>query len=167
MSLNTVALVGRLANDPDLRYTPNGKAVANFRLAVQRTYKDQNGDYQADFLNCVIWNKPAENLAQYMNKGSQVGVTGSLQSRSYENNQGQRVYVTEVVVNNATFLESKKNNQRNNNQSGNSYQNQGNPYQNNQYQGNPYQNQNQNQGNPYQGGGQFEPIDISDDELPF
>lgn len=92
--LNSVSLVGRLTDDPNLRYTSTGKAVANFRLAIQRPFKNQNGDYEADFINCVVWNKQAENLAQYMNKGSTIAVSGSLQSRSYENQNGQKVYVT-------------------------------------------------------------------------
>lgn len=150
--LNSVSLVGRLTDDPNLRYTSTGKAVANFRLAIQRPFKNQNGDYEADFINCVVWNKQAENLAQYMNKGSTIAVSGSLQSRSYENQNGQKVYVTEVLVNNVSFIQSKKNN------------NQNNGYQNNQNvwpeQGSQLQDQQKN-------GGQLEPYDISDDDLPF
>src|SRR5690625_7798044 len=80
--INRVTLVGRLTKDVDLRYTQNGIAVANFSIAVQRNFKNQNGDYDADFINCVVWRKPAENLANYMKKGSQVGVDGRLQSRT-------------------------------------------------------------------------------------
>ena len=105
--INTVTLVGRLTKDPELRYTQTGKGVATFTLAVTRPFKNQNGDYEADFINCQTWGKAAENLANYMRKGSKVGVVGRIQTRNYENNQGQKVYVTEVVAEQVTFLESK------------------------------------------------------------
>ena len=105
--INTVTLVGRLTKDPELRYTQTGKGVATFTLAVTRPFKNQNGDYEADFINCQTWGKAAENLANYMRKGNKVGVVGRVQTRSYENNQGQKVYVTEVVAEQVTFLESK------------------------------------------------------------
>jgi single-strand DNA-binding protein len=112
--MNTVNLIGRLTKDCELRYTPNGKAVAQFTLAVNRTFKNQNGDYEADFFRVVVWNKAAENAAEYLGKGSQCGVTGRLQSRSYENNQGQRVYVTEVVADNVQFLDTRNDNSNRN-----------------------------------------------------
>src|SRR5690625_757288 len=106
--INNVTLVGRLTRDVDLRYTPNGKAVANFGLAVNRPFKNSNGENEADFINCQAWGKTAENLANYMKKGSQIGVVGRIQTRSYENNEGRTIYVTEVVTENIQFLESKK-----------------------------------------------------------
>src|SRR5690625_4468787 len=104
--MNRVVLVGRLTRDPDLRYTPNGVAVANFTIAVNRPFKNDQGEQQADFINGVVWRKPAENLANYMKKGSQIGVDGRLQSRSYEQD-GRTVYVTEVVADSIQFLDTK------------------------------------------------------------
>ena len=101
--MNIVALTGRLVRDPELRYTPNGTPVANFTIAVNRPTRD--GQQDADFLNCVAWNKTAETLAQYQRKGNMIGVEGSLQSRSYDGNDGKKVYVTEVVARKITFLE--------------------------------------------------------------
>lgn len=110
--INNVVLVGRLTKDPDLRYTANGQATANFTLAVNRSYKNANGQYDADFINVVIWRKPAETLAQYAKKGTLLGVTGRIQTRNYENQQGQRVYVTEVVCENFQLLESRASSER-------------------------------------------------------
>lgn len=106
--LNSVCLVGRLTKDPELRYTPNNQAVATFSLAVNRNFKGQNGEREADFINCVIWRQQAENLANWAKKGALIGITGRIQTRSYENQQGQRVYVTEVVADGFQLLESKK-----------------------------------------------------------
>lgn len=106
--LNSVTLVGRLTKDPELRYTPNNQAVATFSLAVNRNFKSQNGEREADFINCVIWRQQAENLANWAKKGALIGITGRIQTRSYENQQGQRVYVTEVVADNFQLLESRK-----------------------------------------------------------
>lgn len=106
--INNVALVGRMAGDAELRYTPNNQAVATFRLAVNRTFKNQNGEREADFINCVIWRQQAENLVNWSKKGALIGITGRIQTRSYENQQGQRVYVTEVVADNFQLLESRK-----------------------------------------------------------
>src|SRR5699024_7973644 len=105
--LNRVVLVGRLTRDPDLRYTPNGVAVANFNIAVNRPFTNQQGNRDADFINCVVWRRPAENLANYMKKGNQIGVDGRLQSRTYEGQDGKTVYVTEVVADSVQFLEPK------------------------------------------------------------
>lgn len=104
--MNKTILIGRLTKDPELRYTPNGIAVANFTIAVNRPFAKE-GDQQADFINCVVWRKPAENLANYQRKGNLIAVDGRIQTRSYENNEGQRVYVTEVVADNIQYLESK------------------------------------------------------------
>lgn len=106
--INTVALVGRLTKDSELRYTANGTAVATFTLAVNRNYTSQSGQREADFINCVIWRKPAEAFAKYTRKGTLVGVTGRIQTRSYDNTQGQKVYVTEVVLDNFQLLETRR-----------------------------------------------------------
>lgn len=106
--LNNVSLVGRLTKDPELRYTPNNQAVSTFSLAVNRNFKSQNGEREADFINCVIWRQQAENLANWAKKGALIGITGRIQTRSYENQQGQRVYVTEVVADGFQLLESRK-----------------------------------------------------------
>ena len=106
--INNVVLVGRMTRDAELRYTPQNKAVATFTLAVNRNFKNQNGEREADFINCILWNQPAENLANWAKKGTLIGVTGRIQTRNYENQQGQRVYVTEVMANNFQMLESRK-----------------------------------------------------------
>lgn len=109
--INRVILVGRLTKDPEYKVTPAGVQVANFTLAVNRTFKNAKGEQEADFLNCVVFRKPAENVNNYLKKGSLAGVEGRLQSRSYENNEGKRVYVTEVVCDSVQFLEPKGSNQ--------------------------------------------------------
>lgn len=147
MSMNRVVLVGRLTRDPELRYTPNGVAVANFTIASNRPFKNENGESEADFINCVVWRKAAESLANYMKKGNQIGVDGRLQSRSYDDADGKRVFVTEVVAESVQFLETKGSNQNNNN---------------NQYQNNNINNT-MNNNMEIEGA----PMDISDDDLPF
>lgn len=112
--LNRVVLTGRLTRDPELRYTGSGTAVCSFTVAVDRQFRNQNGDRDADFISCVIWRKSAENFANFTHKGSLVGIDGRLSTRNYENNQGQRVYVTEVTVDNFALLEPRSNNQGNN-----------------------------------------------------
>ncbi|WP_440671138.1 single-stranded DNA-binding protein [Bacillus subtilis] len=107
--INRVVLTGRLAKDPILRYTPNGKAVAVFTLAVNRTFTNQQGNREADFINCVAWRNQAENVANFLKKGSLAGVDGRLQTRSYDNQEGQRVIVTEVQAERVQFLEPKGN----------------------------------------------------------
>lgn len=108
--INNVVLVGRMAGDAELRYTPNNQAVATFRLAVNRNFKNQNGEREADFINCVIWRQQAENLANWAKKGALIGITGRIQTRNYENQQGQRVYVTEVIADSFQLLEFNKQN---------------------------------------------------------
>lgn len=164
--MNRVVLVGRLTKDPDLRYTANGTPVATFTLAVNRTFSNQQGEREADFINCVVWRRPAENVANFLKKGSLAGVDGRIQTRNYEGQDGKRVYVTEVVAESVQFLEPK------NASSGYSggvggQREQADPFGgNNQNQ----PNRNNNQGytrvdeDPFAGGGQ---IDISDDDLPF
>ena len=106
--INNVTLVGRMTRDAELRYTPSNQAVATFSLAVNRNFKSQNGERKADFINCVIWRQQAENLANWAKNGALIGIVGRIQTRNYENQQGQRVYVTEVVAENFQLLESRK-----------------------------------------------------------
>ncbi|MDC3414926.1 single-stranded DNA-binding protein [Aquibacillus sp. 3ASR75-11] len=157
--LNRVVLVGRLTRDPDLRYTPNGVAVANFTIAVNRPFSNQQGNREADFINCVVWRRAAENLANFMKKGSLVGVDGRLQSRSFDGQDGKRVFVTEVVADSVQFLDSKGSSSQGGGQ-------QGSPgYQEKQSQSNNQEFSRQDEEDPFKNNG--EPIDISDDDLPF
>lgn len=142
--INQTILVGRLANEVKLKYTQSNQAVATFSLAVNRRFKNQNGEREADFINCVIWRQQAENLANWGKKGNLIGITGSIQTRNYENQQGQRVYVTEVVADSFQLLEFNK--------------------QNNQGQSQSY-NQQPDFGHNEQM--QSSLMDISDDDLPF
>ncbi|MCO5531557.1 single-stranded DNA-binding protein [Enterococcus faecium] len=155
--INNLTLVGRLTKDPDLKYTGNGTAVATFTLAVNRNFTNQSGEREADFINCVIWRKPAETLANYAKKGVLIGVTGRIQTRSYENQQGQKVYVTEVIADNFQLLESKKADSSQNTQGSGASNNQTNNYTRNQ------QNTNSATADPFGNSS----IDISDDDLPF
>lgn len=107
--MNKVTLIGRLTKDPELRYTSSNIAVASFTLAVDRGYTGQNGERQADFLNIVVWRKPAENVKKFLTKGSQVAVDGSIQTRSYDDPNGQKRYITEILANSVEFLGSKGN----------------------------------------------------------
>lgn len=110
--INRVVMVGRMTRDPELRRTGSGAAVTSFMLALNRNYNSADGQ-QADYISCVVWNKVAENVAQYCSKGSLVGVEGRLRSRTYDNAQGQRVYVTEVVCDSVQFLETRAQRERN------------------------------------------------------
>lgn len=107
--INNVVLIGRLTRDAELRYTPSNIAVATFNLAVNRNFKNDNGDREADFINVVMWRQQAENFANWVKKGNLVGITGRIKTRSYDNQQGQRVYVTEVVAESFQILEKKDN----------------------------------------------------------
>ena len=157
--INSVVLVGRMVKDADLRYTAQGQAVATFSLAVNRNFKSQNGEREADFISCVIWRKQAENLANWAKKGTLVGIEGRIQTRNYENSQGQRVYVTEVVAESFQVLENK-----------NTQMNRGNGNENasasNQGGFDSTGDQTPNFGNGF---GSFggTPMDVSDDDLPF
>ena len=111
--INNVVLIGRLTRDAELRYTPSNIAVATFNLAVNRNFKNQAGDYEADFISCIMWRQQAENFANWLKKGALVGITGRIQTRSYDNQQGQRVYVTEVVAESFQILEKKDNSANN------------------------------------------------------
>lgn len=106
--INNVTLVGRTTKAIELKQNVNGTAYARFTLAVNRPTKDQNGNSQADFINCVVWSKQAENAAKYVGKGAQIGVEGRIQTTTYDDNNGVRQYMTEVVANKITFLESKR-----------------------------------------------------------
>ena len=140
--MNSICLVGRLTKNVELRYTPSNVAVATFTLAVNRTFKNENGDREADFINCVMWRQQAENLASWAKKGALIGITGRIQTRSYDNQQGQRVYVTEVVAEQYQLLESKG-------------------------KGNQGQQRPQTQQQTPDFSRQGAPMDISDDDLPF
>ena len=106
--MNKVILIGRITKDPELRKTPTDVSVVQFTIAVNRAFQQQNGERQADFINCIAWRNQAENLAKYIKKGGQIAVEGSIQTRSYDDQNGVRRFVTEVVCNQITFLESKK-----------------------------------------------------------
>ena len=154
--INNVVLVGRITKDADLRYISNGDAVATFTLAVNRQFTNQAGEREADFINCVLWEKGAENFANFTRKGSLVGIQGRIQTRNYENQQGQRVYVTEVVADNFTLLEKKGDaRDHSNNSSGQS---------NNRAKQQGFDEFNQS-ADPFSSAG--ESIDIGDDGLPF
>ncbi len=162
--INSVTLVGRLTKDPELRTTPSGIEVGNFTLAINRTFTNQNGDREADFINCIVFRKQAVNVNQYLSKGKLAGIVGRLQTRSYENKEGQKVFVTEVVCDNVQFLEPKDSqNGSNSYQNGTSYQKGNNYTQNNQ---NVQQGQNKakydQQNNPFNNGSGF-----NDEDLPF
>ena len=105
--MNRVVLIGRLTRDPELRYTGSNTAVATFSLAVNRNFQNQQGEREADFINIVVWRKQAENVKNYLQQGSQVAIDGRIQTRSYDDNNGQKRYVTELVADNVEFLGSK------------------------------------------------------------
>lgn len=132
--INNVTLTGRITKDLEKHETGKGTSVVNFSLAVDRRLKGSNGNREADFIGIQAWGMTADLLCKYCGKGSLIGIEGRIQTRNYENNQGQRVYVTEVVAENVTFLDSKKND--NQGQQG-GYQ-QSNSYQNNSYQQQPF-----------------------------
>jgi single-strand DNA-binding protein len=141
--INSVVLVGRLTKDVELRYTPNGVPVATFTLAVGRTFSGPNGEKETDFLSIVVFRKQAENTANFLKKGSLAGVTGRIQTRNYDNQEGKKVYVTEIVAESVQFLEPKTQGASGNQQQA-----------------------------PKSGGFKNEPpysgqVDISDDDLPF
>lgn len=111
--MNKVILIGRLTKDPELRYTQSGTGVATFTLAVNRRFSNQNGEREADFINCVAWQKSAEFVANYFKKGQEMALEGRLQVRTYDGNDGQRKWVTEVVVEQAEFVGGKKSDSNN------------------------------------------------------
>ncbi|BAE05101.1 single-stranded DNA-binding protein [Staphylococcus haemolyticus] len=141
--INRVILVGRLTKDPEFRTTQSGVNVATFTLAVNRTFTNAQGEREADFINIVVFRKQADNVNNYLKKGNLADVDGRIQSRSYENKEGQRVFVTEVVADSVQFLEPKNNNQQNS-------------------QPQQQRGQAQSGNNPFGNG-----PDISEDSLPF
>ncbi|MBM7648152.1 single-strand DNA-binding protein [Bacillus ectoiniformans] len=175
--MNRVILVGRLTKDPELRYTPNGVAVATFTLAVNRSFTNQQGEREADFINCVVWRRPAENVANFLKKGSLAGVDGRVQTRNYEGQDGKRVYVTEIMAESVQFLEPRNSggpsNERggDNNMYGGGQKSQDFPFGQQNQQRSNNNNNNNNSGytrideDPFASDGK--PIDISDDDLPF
>lgn len=142
--MNTVQIIGRLTKDIDLRYAQTGTAIAMFTVAVNRRYKNQNGEQEADFIRCKAFKKAAEILAQYTGKGSQIGIEGVIQTGSYDAQDGKRVFTTDVIVNNFDFLDSKGSKSNNSN--------------------NQQNNQQQSQQTYEQAGQQ---LDIQDEDLPF
>lgn len=146
--INNVTLTGRITKDLEKHQTNKGTSVVNFSLAVDRQFKGSNGNREADFIGIQAWGMTADLLCKYCGKGSLIGIEGRIQTRNYENNQGQRVYVTEVVAENVTFLDSKKNNNDQSQQGG--------------YQSNDYQNDNYQQ--PFDSA---LPFDNSADDVPF
>lgn len=141
--MNSINLIGNLTRDFDLKYSQSGTAYVTGGIAVQRKFKNQSGEYESDFINLKAFGKTAEMLANYFSKGSKIGISGSLQTGSYENQQGQRVYTSDVMVEQVTFVERKSNGQ-------------GNHQQNN-------QNKQQQSNDPFGGSS----IDVSDSDLPF
>lgn len=164
--INSVVLVGRLTKDIDLRYTNNGTAVASFTIACDRNFTNAQGAREADFINCVIWRKPAETLANFTHKGSLIGVEGRIQTRNYEGTDGKRVYVTEVSVDNFSFLEAKSGGSNNMGQNpGSSSSNDNMPFT-----GTDVSDKGENPFAPKNNKKSFDPeapLDISDDDLPF
>lgn len=165
--INNTTLVGRLTKNPELRYTGSGVAVVSFTMAVERNYTNAQGERQTDFINCVAWRGTAETLANFAVKGSLVGVTGSIQTRNYQNNEGRTVYITEVVVDNFQMLEPKSVTDNRRSQSGGSNQ-QGN-YSNNSYGGNNSYNtsNNANQNNNYSNNNQSQQSNNNTNDNPF
>lgn len=106
--LNKVILIGRFTRDPELRSTPQGTSTCSFSLAVDRNYQSAGGERQADFINCIAWRQTAEFISKYFQKGNQICVEGSIQTRSWKDNEGNNRYATEVVVDRSYFVESKK-----------------------------------------------------------
>lgn len=145
--LNRVILIGRLTRDPELRYTPAGVAVTQFTLAVDRPFTSQGGEREADFIPVVTWRQLAETCANYLRKGRLAAVEGRIQIRNYENNEGKRVYVTEIIADNVRFLESANNNRRSPEEEPDEPR------------------RKSNSGDPFAEDGK--PIDLSTDDLPF
>lgn len=146
--LNRVVLVGRLTRDPELRYTAAGIAVAQFTLAVDRSYSSAQGEKETDFIPIVVWRQLAENCANYLRKGRLAAVEGKMQTRNYENNEGRKVYVTEVIADNVRFLESSRDRDGASNDAGGARLPQTAAY-----------------ADPFVNSGK--PVDLSEDDLPF
>lgn len=177
--INNVVLVGRLTRDAELRYTGSGTAVASFTVAVERPFTNAQGERETDFINCVAWRKTAEIISNFTRKGSLVGVTGRMQTRNYTNNEGRKVYITEVVCENFQMLEPKSVTEKREHSDGSSSNANSNSGFSNNYSNNSNNSQNNNQApksnaksnyanfdeNPFESNN--DSIDISDDDLPF
>ncbi len=162
--MNKVFLIGRLTRDPELRYTGNNTPVASFTVAVNRTFTNQAGEREADFINVVVWRKQAENVKNYLSQGSQVAIEGRLQVRNYDDQNGQKRYVTEVIADNVEFVGSKRDNTQSNMPNPNNQSATGpTPYDFSSEKTTPSGTDVSN--NPYADFGSS--IEISDDELPF
>ena len=148
--INQKILTGRITRDLELKYTGTGTAVLSFSIAVERPFKNAQGERETDFINIVAWRKTAENIAQYFKKGDGIGIVGRIQTRNYENNEGRKVYVTEVVAENFDFpIQNKSSNQGS---------------QSNQTQANPFQNANIGNNDPFETNSA---TDIDNSDLPF
>ena len=106
--MNKVIIIGRNTKDIELRQTPSGTSAIEFSVAVKRTFKNAHGEYESDFFNCIAFSKLAETISRYVKKGDQVGIEGRLQTRNYTNKEGKKVYITEIIVENIEFLQTKK-----------------------------------------------------------
>ncbi|CAM3757725.1 MULTISPECIES: single-stranded DNA-binding protein [Paenibacillus] len=159
--LNRVILIGRLTRDPELRYTPSGVAVTQFTLAVDRPFTAQGGEREADFIPIVTWRQLAETCANYLRKGRLTAVEGRIQVRNYENNEGKRVYVTEVIADNVRFLESNRDN------NGGAAPREESPFGGGGSGGGNRSNSGYSRNNQDPFSDEGKPIDISDDDLPF
>jgi single-strand DNA-binding protein len=153
--INRTVLVGRLTKDPELRYTSSNIAYARFTLAVNRTFSGPNGEREADFIQCIVWRRQAENVAKFVRKGSLIGVEGRIQTGSYEDNTGIRKFTTDVVCDSVQFLEPKG-------QSG-----QGDSGFSNDYSQSFYEERPQNNQNTQRRESSVPSIDVSEDDLPF
>lgn len=155
--INRVVLTGRLTRDPELRTTGSGISVATFTLAVDRQYTNARGEREADFISCVIWRKSAQNFTKFTSKGSLVGIDGRVQTRTYDDKDGKKVYVTEVVVDDFSLLDSKKDDKTKEADSTSSTTNTG----------ADKQPTSQSQSSTTASVPDEDAIDISDDDLPF
>lgn len=162
--INRVVLVGRLTKDPELKYTPSGVAMARFTLAVNRTFSNQQGEREADFINCLVWRKQAENTANYLKKGSLAGVEGRIQTGSYEGQDGKRVYTTDVVADSVQFLEP-RNSQATQNSAPTSQPNEHQRSQSEYQQSQTQSNYTRVDEDPF--ANSSGPVEVHDDDLPF
>ncbi len=160
--MNKVFLIGRLTKDPELRYTSNNTAAASFSIAVNRNFTNQNGEREADFINIVVWRKQAENVKQYLTKGSQVAIDGRIQTRTYDAQDGSKRYVTEVVADNVQFLDTRSSSTPNASSSMSSVNNNPSPYD---FATSSETPTTDVSSDPFADFGSS--IEISDDELPF
>ena len=159
--INNVVLIGRLTKDIELKSTQNGIAVTSFTLAVNRPFKNQQGENEADFINCVAWRKQAENAAKFLGKGSLIGVEGRIETRNYEGQDGKRVYVTEVVADRIQFIETKGNNSAQESTPAQNFNQQAQGF------AGMAQNFKQAQGDPFAKPQNDEKVNVTDDQLPF